>query len=200
MAVLMAAIPSKLYADVVPTNVSTLQYVVYAPAITVKAGEEVTLSLRMKNANPIATWQADLTLPEGVSIATDEYDDPKVVISTARTSLSRHSVSTRNLASGAVRILCGSASNKTFTGTDGEVVVITLKISDDIKPGDYAITLTDEVMAEANESGHKVAQVVSLLKVEDDLEAKKCDVNGDGKVTIADVTYIVNYLLKNQQK
>lgn len=200
MAVMMAAMPFQLFADVTPTDISTLDYAVYAQSVNAKAGEEVTLSVRMKNVNAIATWQVDLVLPERVSIATDEYDDPKVVVSTARTSATRHSVTTKNLASGAIRILCSSASNKTFTGTDGETVIITLKIAEGMEAGNYAITFKDEVMAETNEAGHKVAQVISPLKIEDDQDAKKCDLNGDGKVTIEDVTYIVNYILKKQQK
>lgn len=196
MVVLMATMPSMAHAEVVPTDVTSLDYAVYAQSVTAMAGEEIKLSVKMKNAKAIATWQADLMLPEGVSIATDEYGDPKVVVSTARTSTTRHSITTKNLANGAIRILCGSASNKTFTGTDGEVAIITLKISNDIAAGDHAILFKDEVMAEPNEVGHKVPLVVGVLKIEEDLDATKCDVNGDGEVTIADVTYIVNYILK----
>lgn len=200
MAIMMVAMPFQLFADVKPTDISTLDYAVYAQTVTAKAGEEVTLSVRMKNANAIATWQADLVLPEGTSIATDEYDDPKVVISTARTSASRHTVTTKTLADGSIRILCSSASNKTFTGTDGETVIITLKVSDNMEAGDYAITFNNEVMAEANETGHKVSQVTSILTIEDDSDAKRCDVNGDGKVNMEDVTYVINHILKKQQK
>lgn len=200
MAVLFTAMPSYLHAEVGPTDISGLSYAVYAPSVKANAGEEIVLSVRLKNVNPIATWQADLMLPEGVSIALDEFEDPKVVLSTTRTSMSRHSVTTKAQSNGATRILCSSASNKTFTGTDGETVQITLKIADDMPGGKYAIAFNDEVMAEANETGHKVAQVITVLEIEEDLDALKCDVNGDGKVTIEDVTYIVNYILKKQQK
>lgn len=200
MAVLFTAMPSYLHAEVEPTDISGLSYAVYAPSVKANAGEEIVLSVRLKNVNPIATWQADLMLPEGVSIALDEFEDPKVVLSTTRTSMSRHSVTTKALSNGATRILCSSASNKTFTGTDGETVQITLKLAEDMPAGKYAITFAEEVMAEANEAGHKVAQVVTVLEIEEDLDALKCDVNGDGKVTIEDVTYIVNYILRKQQK
>jgi len=191
--VLLIATPYHLFAEVNKTDVSALPYAIYAVDATAKPADQIVLSVRMKNVNAIATWQAVLVLPEGVTVATDSFGDPMVSLSTERTSSQRHQVSTRVLASGAIRILCGSQSNKTFTGTDGEVVTITLDVASSVPAGAYPITLKEQYLVEANETGHEQSQVVSLLTVAPE-DPSRYDHNGDGKVTIEDVTLIVNYI------
>lgn len=49
-------------------------------------------------------------------------------------------------------------------------------------------------------SGISVTCSITVDPAPEDQDAIKCDINGDGQVTIADVTYIVNYILRKQQK
>ena len=92
--------------EVTATDVSAMSYAVYAQPAIARKGSQATLSVCMKNTQPITLWQADLMLPAGFTIATDSYGDPMVSISGGRTSTSRHSISTSTLSDGSIRILC----------------------------------------------------------------------------------------------
>lgn len=175
------------------TDISALDYAIYAPATEVTGKKQFSLPICLKNQNSIATWQADLVLPEGFSVATDSNGNPKVTVSGSRTTASRHSVVAETLPSGAMHLLYSSSNNSEITGTDGEVATITINIAYDLEEDDYAITFKDIVMTEANETGHEQSQVVSLLTVAPE-DPSRYDHNGDGKVTIEDVTLIINYI------
>lgn len=175
------------------TDVSTLDYAVYASNVSAKAGEQVTLSVSLKNVNAITLLQTELMLPDGVEIALDDFEYPQVYLyegTGKRTTSSRHSLA-MNPANG--MILCNSTTNKTFTGTDGVVFTITLNTTSDIQPGDYAVTFKNELMVETDGTGHRVPEVVSLLTIESD--GLKGDVNNDGTVNVSDVTALVNVIL-----
>lgn len=165
---LLAFLPDMLRAEVTATDVTTLDYAVYTSKVSVSADSEVALSVCLKNEQPIATWQADLELPKGFTIAQNEFGDLMIVVSGTRTSQSRHSIATNTLENGMVRFLYNSASNFTIQGTDGEVATLTLHVSADVEPGEYPIVFRNIVMSEANQTGHKVDAVTSILTVGDD--------------------------------
>lgn len=194
---ILTATPISLHAEVTKTDVSALDYAIYAIDAEAEPGQQVTLSICLKNQKPIATWNADLVLPEGVTIAKDNFGDPLVSLSTIRTSTQRHQVSTTTLPSGTVRILCGSQTNKTFSGIDGEVVTITLDVAATVTPGICPITLKTETIAEPTGVGYNVPLVISLLTIGGE-DPSRFDHNGDGKVDIADVTMIVDYIKTHQ--
>lgn len=194
---ILTATPICLRAEVTKTDLSALDYAIYAVDAQAEQGQQLTLSVCLKNQKPIATWNADLVLPEGVTIANDDFGDPKVSLSTVRTSSQRHQVSTVVMPSGTIRILCGSQTNKTFSGTDGEVVTITLDVASTVASGVYPIILKSETIAEPTEVGHEVPLVISLLTIGGE-DPSRYDHNGDGKVDIADVTLIVDYIKKHQ--
>jgi len=176
------------------TDLSSLDYAIYCQPKEVGEEEQFTLTVCMKNKNLITAWQAELVLPEGITVATDSDGDPMVALSGTRTSSSRHGVSADVLSSGTLRILCSSQSNKTFTGTDGEVLTITLNKAEGVAAGDYPIKLKNQKLVEANETGHKVELVVSLLTVKPALDPSRFDLDNDGDVDIADITVLVDYI------
>lgn len=176
------------------TDISSLTYAVYPTQVTGVSGNTLALPINLKNANLIATWQADLVLPEGFTIATDEYGDPLIVVSGSRTTAARHSIATSTVSGGATRILYNSSSNKTISGTDGEVATVTLNIDEDVEPGDYPIIFKNIVMSEANETGHVVERVVSKITIQSYTPG---DVNNDGDINAQDLVAVVNYILEN---
>ena len=165
---LLAFLPGMLHAEVIATDVTTLDYAVYVPKVSVSANSEVALSVCLKNGQPIATWQADLELPEGLAIAKNAYGDLMIVVSGTRTTPSRHSIATNTLENGMVRILYNSAANNTILDTDGEVATLTLNVAADVEPGEYPIVFRNIVLSETNQTGHKLDQVACLLTVKGD--------------------------------
>lgn len=179
---------------IIPTEIATLSYAIYADEISSVTGRQSYIPINLKNANLIATWQADLVLPEGLTIATDEYGDPLIVVSGSRTTAARHSIATSTVSGGATRILYNSSSNKTISGTDGEVATVTLNVAEDVEPGDYPIIFKNIVMSEANETGHVVERVVSKITIQSYTPG---DVNNDGDINAQDLVAVVNYILEN---
>jgi hypothetical protein len=175
------------------TDISTLDYAVYASDANGRKNSQMTLTVNMKNSQPITLWQADLTLPSGFAVAHDNYGDPMISLSTQRTSTSRHSIASSTLADGSIRILCSSNSNKTFTGTDGEVATITLDVDGSIDNGEYAVKLKNIILVETDETKHEVGEVESKITIKN---FNLGDVNDDGSIDGVDLVGIVNYILE----
>ena len=157
------------------------------------AGSVISVPINLKNVNAIATWQADLVLQEGFTVATDTYGDPMITVSGSRTSSTRHSIVSNTLDDGAVRILYNSSSNKTISGTDGEVATLTLNVAEDVEPGDYPIIFRNIVMSEADQTGHKIDQIVSKITV---MSCTLGDVNNDNEINAQDLVGLVNFILE----
>ena len=174
------------------TDVQNLDYAIYAYDIKENKTSTLTLRLRMKNKTAITLWQADLTLPEGFSIAKDFLGDEDINLSTSRTSLRNHVLSWNWLKNGKLRLLCSSMRNAEFSDNDGEVATITLSIADSVKNGSYPITLTNVLLVQKDGTGYPVSQVTSEVIFTDDLLG---DVNEDGRVDGRDVVSVANLIL-----
>ena len=106
------------------------------------------LPILLTNEVNMTGFQCDLYLPEGFSIATDEYGD--YLIDLARTTTKRHSLATRVMSDGALRIVLSSMTNATFSGNSGDVLNITVKVGNDIAPGSYNVNLKNIVLTDPN--------------------------------------------------
>lgn len=154
-------------------------------------GTTLTIPVRLQNTANITNFQFDLTLPEGVTIAKDGDGEDDIQLATERTTMARHTLSWSEY-EGATRIVCTSLKNYTFTGNDGDVVYVTLNIAEDMEAGEYPIVLSNIEMSEPNMTSYNVMRYTSKLNVANFIVG---DVNGDKKVTVTDVTGVVNLIL-----
>lgn len=174
---------------------------VYADAMTANAGDEVTLSVKMKNDSPISGYQYDLVLPEGMSVVTDEEDFPLVYLSTARTTPAKMNFFDQTLISSShLRVLCYSSKGYSFSGNDGEVTLITVKVDENMVSGTYDLRLEDIQLSYSGDSFDTALKTVPITVIgkSPETSASRYDVNQDGKVTIADVNELINYLLRHK--
>lgn len=174
---------------------------VYVDAMTVNAGDEVTLSVKMKNDSPISGYQYDLVLPEGMSVVTDEEDFPLVYLSTARTTPAKMNFFDQTLISPShLRVLCYSSKGYSFSGNDGEVTLITVKVDENMVSGTYDLRFEDIQLSYSSDSYDTALMTfpITVIGNSPEVNPSRYDVNQDGKVTIADVNDLINYLL--QQK
>lgn len=174
---------------------------VYADAMTANAGDEVTLSVKMKNDSQISGYQYDLVLPEGMSVVTDEDDFPLVFLSTARTTPAKMNFFDQSLIRPShLRVLCYSSKGYSFSGNDGEVTLITVKVDENMVSGTYDLRLEDIQLSYSGNSYDTALKTVPITVIgkSPETSASRYDVNQDGKVTIADVNDLIRYLL--QQK
>ena len=178
------------------TEISGLDNVVYIDNVEGFVGQQLTLSVKMKNTVGIQTVQFDLCLPEGVTVAKDEDGFDLIELSTERTTARKmDSFSSSQVSGGAYRVLINSNRGYTFDGEDGEIALVTVNIDPEMQEGDYPIYLRDIVLVNTNSEGYETEYVKSTITVS---AYTPGDVNGDGKLNAIDLNAIVNYILEHR--
>ena len=129
---------------------------IYADDVTANAGESFDLSVKMRNGVPMTGFQFDVEMPAGLSIAVED-DYYCIDLSTERTTTRNTNTFDSALQKdGSVRVLAGSTKSKTFSGTDGEVAIITVNVDKDIAAGVYTIVFKNIVMSDEVGNTYKV--------------------------------------------
>lgn len=187
------------------TDITKFADVIYINNVSAAAGEQLTLSVKMKNSFEAPGFQFDLVLPQGFTVTTDEDNMLMAELSTARTTAKKTNYFDSALQpDGSFRVLCNTSTKNATTGTlyvfsgnDGEVCTITINIDKSVAAGDYEIKLKDIEISDLNSVGHTVeGAVTSVITIpSSEKPALKGDVNEDGKVDIQDVTTLVNIIL-----
>lgn len=178
-------------------------YTLYTDNVGTNAGNQITLAIGMLNLKNICGFQADLVLPEGVTVATakDEFGDEGPAISLGdRTSSANHSINCVRQADGSYRILCASTNNSVISGTIGTVFNITLDVASTVKSKNYPIYFLNQEFGEANNSTHKASgPYVSRLYVRN-ITPKAGDAVSDNKLDVKDVEATKEMLLHSDSK
>jgi hypothetical protein len=128
-----------------------------------KGSTDLKLPILLTNADEIAGFQCDLYLPDGFSVATDEYGD--YVMDVCRTTTKRHSLATRQMSDGALRIVLSSMTNATFSGNNRAVLNITVKIGDNVEAGSYNVSLKNIVLTDPDAARYTSADVTGTIVV-----------------------------------
>ena len=122
---------------------------------------KLQLPILLANEVNMTGFQCDLYLPEGFSVATDEYGDYQIDM--ARTTTKRHGLATRVMSDGALRIVLSSMTNATFSGNSGDVLNITVKVGNDIVPGSYKVNLKNIVLTDPQAKRYTSADVTGTI-------------------------------------
>ena len=160
--------------------------------VQVLCGRQIILPVNMSNTESIKGVQFDLTLPNGVTVATDAYDE--LAVSLTSRAHSSHSVSARQLSNGDYRIVVISMGAKTFSDTEGNIMNITLNVAENVEMGDYVIKVSSIALNTADNVTISPADVTATLTV---TNTKPGDVNGDGSVNVTDVGMVIDHILEN---
>ena len=124
------------------TSLAGIDNVIYIKPLSSKAGEVKQLSICMKNTAGIRGFQFSLYLPEGVTIAQNAKGKQLVSLTPGRRGeFDEHTLSVGKQEDGSFLFLCGSLSEDTFLGNDGEIVIVTLNIPEDISKGEYPVVI-----------------------------------------------------------
>ena len=176
------------------TDLSSMNNVIYLNKVEASAGSQINLSIRMKNAVSIRGFQFDLYLPDGVTVVKSAKG--KIVGSLSDGRLpedDEHTLTLSEQSDGAIRFLCGSLYDETFTGNDGEIATLSVKIAENMADGNYAIILKDIKMTETDINNYyQTDQVKSTLTI---TSYTSGDINGDGKVDVSDYIGIANHIM-----
>jgi hypothetical protein len=179
------------------TDVSSNDNVIYVEPFTVEPGTQTAISFKMKNTAEIRGFQFDLYLPEGVTVVKNSKGRIQGTLSAGRLPEDdEHDLTFSEQADGAIRFLCSSQYDETFTGNDGEIVTLQVTVAENIADGNYPVLLKRVKLTETDISKFYVTEEVeTTMSVLTTAEIKKGDVNGDGYLTADDVTALVNYIL-----
>lgn len=161
----------------------------YIEDFTINPGETVEVSILLENELEYTAFQSDLYLPEGLTV---EQENGYYVIDLSSRKARSHVLYTALQPDGAIRLLCYSGSVSPFKGSSGALVYLNIVASDDFSaPATITLkntrlgTTAGEEIFFPEESCTVSAENMSLLG----------DVDGDGRVTIGDVTDVIDYLI-----
>ena len=155
-------------------------------------GARCVLPISMSNTESIKGLQFDLRLPDGVTVATNEYDEMMFTL-TSRAH-SSHTVSANRLGNGDYRVVVSSLSAKTFSGTEGVIMNVTLSVDNNQVAGDYDVKLFSIVLNTADNVSIKPNDVTATLSLSD---VAPGDVNGDGSINVTDVGMVIDHILEH---
>jgi hypothetical protein len=104
-----------------------------------------------------------------------------------------HTLTCNERPDGSIRFLCSSQYEETFTGNDGEVVMLLVAVNEDMAEGDYPIYLKNIKLSESNiNQYYQAEQVESAMTVIGYLMG---DVTGGGIVDVCDYIGVANEIL-----
>ena len=156
-------------------------------------GSKTTLAIALTNANEVRLCQFDLHLPEGVTVALNTNNKLDVTL-TDRAST--HKLRSQQLANGDYRFVVTPDDNESFLGNEGTLMNIVLDIAEDADAGNRIIRVLNIELSLPEGNDLKVvnpADAESILTIS---SYKPGDANGDNKVTVTDVGYVINYILE----
>ena len=162
-------------------------------AVTLMPGETKQVAICLNNPQKMyAAFQFDLVLPEGISIAKNEKG--KLMASLDEDRKDDHTLNVSDRGNGVYRLMTFSMSNADFYGTEGALVYVTLQADANIGTGAKTATVTSQVFTESDGIQSKWENVSFTITVGPAFLVG--DVTGDGYLTAADVTALVNYILE----
>ena len=135
--------------------------VIFVAPFTASAGTQIDLSIEMKNTVPIRGWQFDLYLPKGMTAVTNAKGRFQVTMNADRLPADdEHTLSISQQADGAIRFLCGSQYDETFTGNSGEIATLKVDVASDMANDDYTIQLKKMKLTETDISKYYPIELI----------------------------------------
>ncbi len=148
----------------------------------------VTLPIQLTNAEAIQGFEFKLVLPEGVSVQAD--GDGKL-LATLTDRVSTQGLEGANQGNGIYQFVFTSTAR--IQGNSGAVVNIPIVVADNVAVGQYDVIVKDVELVKYGSSSqiHHSDRTATLTIKEMTLG----DVNGDGRISVADAISIINYVL-----
>lgn len=152
----------------------------------IAAGNTMQIPVLLMNDTAYSGLQTDLYLPTGLSL--DMEDDEYIIDLTSRKDRS-HTVVSRKLDDGAIRIYVSSVSAREFSGNSGAILTLSVTAANDFNE-QAVIELKNNICAEAIGTRHILDDEVCKVN-----SYKKCDINDDKEVSIADINILIDIIL-----
>lgn len=171
------------------TDISKFANTIYIENVEINKSETVELSVRLKNSTmDVSAFSFNLIVPADFTVTKVARGERVKVKDDDEEFIFTLSNSDKN---GMRYVQCYTMQDAVLSGKDGEVARITLSLPSDVKSGKYPIIINHSEVAysSTNEIHEKVK---STLTVKEYIVG---DANGDGAISITDVSTIASYLL-----
>ena len=133
------------------TDISGNDNVVYIEPFTVAPGTQTIVSIKMKNIAEIRGFQFDLYLPEGMTAIKSPKGRIQGALNVSRLPEDdEHDLTFSEQQDGAIRFLCSSQYDETFTGNDGEIATLQVAVAENMTADDYPIVLRNIKLTETD--------------------------------------------------
>ena len=175
-----------IYGSTNDTEDDTQDKMLYTEDVSTSRGTQMILPIQLENTKSIAGFQFDMTLPDGIQYV--KYEK------TSR--MNSHSVSTNKLSDNKTRFLVSVIGEQEIAVGTGTVLNLTFSIPATYTAGNYTVTISNIELTHnegINVETINQSDTTSKLIV---VAAKPGDANGDNKVSVTDVTSIINYILQ----
>ena len=165
----------------------------YLPDFVIAAGETMQVAMILENDEPFTAFQTDLMLPQGLTVVQDDGD---YLFDLTNRNASDQTILSKLRYDGALRVESFCMSVKPYSGSSGALVVINLTADEDFT-GPASIGLKNSFFTTVD--GVEFVLPVESCQVQLLAQQLRGDANGDCMVTIADVSFLIDYLLAGCQ-
>ena len=156
--------------------------------VTIRKGGTMKMGIVLNNPTiQYVAFQIDLKLPDGISIANNEETD----CSLNEERINNHRLSVEYKGSGVYRLLAFSFPVNEFSGTDGDLVYVTLEADKEANLGDLVGEIKSQVFTGSDNIEYRWEDVSFVISVDRPLG----DANSDGGLSEADRNYIVRHIM-----
>lgn len=164
----------------------------YIENFNIDAEETLQVPVILLNDTAYTGLQTDLYLPVGLSL---EMEDDEYIIDLTSRKDNSHTVASRLMEDGAIRIYISSVSAKEFTGNSGAIMTLCITAAEEFK-GEATIQLKNSICAESIGTRHVLKDEICQVNP-NEVPSIVGDVNGDGEVSIADINTIISFILSS---
>ena len=162
-------------------------------------GTSATVELRMMNdATDLTCIEAEIQLPEGLSVVCDESGNPDCTLYHNRSI--QHEVLANVLDNGNLKLLISSIDGAVFSGNEGPLMGFTVQAAEDAPIGEYTIETVGEslIVNTGAEAFYSVAVTGNVLITDDPTGIEAID---NGQLTMDNAIYnLAGQRLNKKQK
>ncbi len=163
--------------------------VIFVAPFTADAGTKIAISIEMKNTAAIRGFQFDLYLPEGMTVVKSAKGKIQgSLIADRLPDEDEHDLTFSQQPDGAIRFLCSSQYDETFTGNSGAIATLQVDVASTMVKGEYPILLKNMKLTETDISKYYTADLIeSKVTIGGEsagIESLTADPKGEGSSSI----------------
>lgn len=147
--------------------------------IKMSPDETKKVGIVLKNPNyQYVAFQFDIVVPEGISVVNNDKGKPDITLNEERSD--DHTLIVQNNSSGVYQLISYSMPIASYSGTDGALVFVTLKVAENCPEGNKSVIIKSQRFTDSNNNEKKWDDMSFIVEV------KKEDSGGQGDEPVAE--------------